>query len=100
MSQGDKTKTYGFEVPPKSIAELEQEYGNLAALVGHKTMLVHNTSKEVDRIQGEMTRVEGEIAAEIIKLTALRTSIDKAKHAAAAEPIPVDAPAAQETQTA
>lgn len=89
MTKSKSQKTYGFQVAEKSVAELEQDYANLAAVIGHKTMLVYNTQQEVERIQAEMSRVEGEIAEQIIKLTALRNSIDRLKKETNGDPTPV-----------
>lgn len=40
-----KKKTLGMETKPKTLEEINQEYSNLAARVGHKTMLAQNTEK-------------------------------------------------------
>ncbi len=66
-----KKKTLGITPKPKTLEEVNQVYANLAAQVGHKTMLASNTQKQIGEMETAIGKTQVEIEEHVKEMTGL-----------------------------
>ena len=68
-----KTKVEnGFTKKPKTLEEVNQEYANLAATVGHKALLIANTGKQIEELNTAIANAENDVKDSLEKMNVLQ----------------------------
>lgn len=97
MFNKKKPKTLGMEPKPKTLAEINQDYANEAALLGHKMMLVSNTQDQLDEHIAQTEKIMGgaqeEIRGHVKKMSDLRKMANALPQEPHAAPAPAEAQA-------